>query len=409
MQVFAVKIINIMLAVSLVCTYNAVVNDRKEQETAARQKLAEQQAQAAENTAAPASPYADGTYTGEAQGYGGPVKMEVTIEHGQITDCTVLSAEKEDTAYFDAAQGVIDEVLDEQTAEVDTVSGATFSSRGILGAVEDALEQATIQLLFFLFLPSAFTTAFSGIKSVLTQIGTGSPVVMSSFLTVLLALCAYTVVFGRFFCGYACAFGTLGDAVHALYLFLCKKCRKKPVLLKKSWKKPLSFLKYAVLLAIVLLCFTGIYGEITGWSPWDVFSMLRSGNFKVGAYWLGCVLLVLILAGMVFCERFFCRFLCPMGAVFTMLPVLPFFSVRRQKANCAKGCTACQKICPSDLELPEKGSWNGNGDCFQCQKCLEICPKKNAESGFRFFRGNEIWFAVLRAVILAAVLILAGI
>lgn len=74
-----------------------------------------------------------------------------------------------------------------------------------------------------------------------------------------------------------------------------------------------------------------------------------------------------------------------------------------------KGCTACQKICPSDLELPEKGSWNGNGDCFQCQKCLEICPKKNAESGFRFFRGNEIWFAVLRAVILAAVLILAGI
>ena len=68
--------------------------------------------------------------------------MEVTIEHGQITDCTVLSAEKEDTAYFDAAQGVIDEVLDEQTAEVDTVSGATFSSRGILGAVEDALEKA---------------------------------------------------------------------------------------------------------------------------------------------------------------------------------------------------------------------------------------------------------------------------
>lgn len=160
-----------------------------------------------------------------------------------------------------------------------------------------AYVRAAIQLLFFLFLPSAFTTAFSGIKSVLTQIGTGSPVVMSSFLTVLLALCAYTVVFGRFFCGYACAFGTLGDAVHALYLFLCKKCKKKPVLLKKSWKKPLSFLKYAVLLAIVLLCFTGVYGEITGWSPWDVFSMLRSGNFKVGAYWLGCVLLVLILAG----------------------------------------------------------------------------------------------------------------
>ena len=269
--------------------------------------------------------------------------------------------------------------------------------------------RAAIQLAFFLFLPSAFTTAFSGIKSVLTQIGAGNPIAWSSFLTVLLALCAYTIVFGRFFCGYACAFGTLGDAVHSLYLFLCKKCKKKPLLLKKSWKKPLSYVKYAVLLAVVLLCFLGVYGDLTGWSPWDVFSMLRSGNFKVGAYWLGCILLVLILVGMVFCERFFCRFLCPMGAVFSLLPILPFFSVRRKREKCAKGCTACEKVCPSDLSLPEDGSWNVSGDCFQCQKCLEICPKKNAKSSIRNFRGNEIWFTLLRAVVLAAVLILAGI
>lgn len=269
--------------------------------------------------------------------------------------------------------------------------------------------RAAIQLVFFLFLPSAFTTAFSGIKSVLTQIGAGNPIAWSSFLTVLLALCAYTIVFGRFFCGYACAFGTLGDAVHSLYLFLCKNVQKKSLLLKKSWKKPLSYVKYAVLLAVVLLCFLGVYGDLTGWSPWDVFSMLRSGNFKVGAYWLGCILLVLILVGMVFCERFFCRFLCPMGAVFSLLPILPFFSVRRKREKCAKGCTACEKVCPSDLSLPEDGSWNVSGDCFQCQKCLEICPKKNAKSSIRNFRGNEIWFTLLRAVVLAAVLILAGI
>ena len=61
------------------------------------------------------------------------------------------------------------------------------------------------------------------------------------------------------------------------------------------------------------------------------------------------------------------------------------------------------------LVLPEDGSWNVSGDCFQCQKCLEICPKKNAKSSIRNFRGNEIWFTLLRAVVLAAVLILAGI
>lgn len=54
----------------------------------------------------------------------------------------MVSAEKEDAAYFEAAQGVIDEILEMQSTDVDVVSGATFSSNGILGAVEDALGKA---------------------------------------------------------------------------------------------------------------------------------------------------------------------------------------------------------------------------------------------------------------------------
>lgn len=57
------------------------------------------------------------------------------------------------------------------------------------------------------------------------------------------------------------------------------------------------------------------------------FSMLHAGNFKLGGYIVGLVLLVLILVGMAFQERFFCRVLCPMGAVFSMLPVLPLFTL----------------------------------------------------------------------------------
>ena len=216
-------------------------------------------------------------------------------------------------------------------------------------------------------------------------------------------------MFGRFFCGYACAFGSLGDAVRGLYLWICKKCKKKPRSIPKTVCRWLSYGKYVVLLAIVLLCFSGVYGELSGWSPWDVFSMLHAGNFHLSGYVLGVVLLVLIVAGMAFCNRFFCRFLCPMGAVFSLLPVLPLFSVRREREGCVKGCSACERCCPADLQLPEADSWNSNGDCFQCQKCLDICPKKNARSGRGFFRGNEVWFAVLRAGILVAVLILAGI
>ena len=58
--------------------------------------------------------------------------------------------------------------------------------------------------------------------------------------------------------------------------------------------------------------------------------MIRAGNFHLSGYLPGLLLLLLILAGMVFCERFFCRFLCPMGAVFNLLPILPLFAAKRQ-------------------------------------------------------------------------------
>ena len=268
--------------------------------------------------------------------------------------------------------------------------------------------RAAIQVVFFICFPSAFTTAFSAIKSIFTQIGSQAPIAWSSFLTVCLALCAFTIVFGRFFCGYACAFGSLGDAVRSLYVFICKKCKKKPITWKPK-KLPLHFLKYGVLLVVGCLCFTGVYSDLKGWNPWDVFSMLRAGNIHLGGYWLGILLFAGILVGMALCERFFCRFLCPMGAVFSLLPMLPILSGRRKQEQCAKGCSACTRCCPADLTLPEAGSWSVNGECFQCQKCVDICPKKNAHSGIGKLRGNEIWFTILRAVVLGVVLVLAGI
>ena len=83
--------------------------------------------------------------------------------------------------------------------------------------------RAFIQLLYFLFLPSAYTAAFSGVKYIFTQIGAGEKVGITSFVSVLIVLCLYTILFGRFFCGFACAFGSFGDAVHALYIKICKK------------------------------------------------------------------------------------------------------------------------------------------------------------------------------------------
>ena len=86
--------------------------------------------------------YKNGTYTGDGQGFGGNIQVQVTLENDTITDIQVVSAPGEDSAYLSQGQGVISTILASQSTDVDTISGATFSSTGIINAVNDALGKA---------------------------------------------------------------------------------------------------------------------------------------------------------------------------------------------------------------------------------------------------------------------------
>lgn len=86
--------------------------------------------------------FKDGTYRGEGEGFGGPLTVEVTIAGGKITDVRYVGG-NEDAPYIDNALAVLDQVLAQQgTQGVDTVSGATYSSIGLINAVNQALSQA---------------------------------------------------------------------------------------------------------------------------------------------------------------------------------------------------------------------------------------------------------------------------
>lgn len=121
----------------------AEVEAYEEEKAAAEQAWVE--AEAAENAALEedaGSGYTDGVYEGTGTGFGGAVVVSVTIEDGAISDVQVVSGENETPEYLEAAKALLEDIVKEQSAEVDTVTGATLSSNGILEGTRAALSLA---------------------------------------------------------------------------------------------------------------------------------------------------------------------------------------------------------------------------------------------------------------------------
>ncbi len=237
-----------------------------------------------------------------------------------------------------------------------------------------------VQIIFFVFLPSLFSQAFGGVKEIVTAIGQRDVLSMSAFVTKLIVLVAVTIIFGRVFCGWACAFGALGDWIYAISQQIQKKCKKRLPGIPEKADYILTKAKYGVLVGILVLCYMQKGQLITNNSPWTVFSLLTARNISIGAYGIGIAFLLAILVGMAFCERFFCRFLCPMGAVFSLLPQLLIFQFKRSRENCIPNCQACKRNCPVKMKLQENPMQEG--ECIKCGRCVLTCPKKNISLGW---------------------------
>lgn len=142
MREFWMRLMSLVVIVGLILGYNSVLEARAKDEEIAKLNAKIENTESLEDEDSKNGSYKDGTYTGEADGFGGTVAVEVTVKDGKIEAVEVTSAEKEDSAYLTMAEDIIPKIIEAQSAEVDTISGATFSSTGIKNAAEQALEQA---------------------------------------------------------------------------------------------------------------------------------------------------------------------------------------------------------------------------------------------------------------------------
>ncbi|MDL2235193.1 4Fe-4S binding protein [Christensenellaceae bacterium OttesenSCG-928-L17] len=189
-----------------------------------------------------------------------------------------------------------------------------------------------------------------------------------AWLYILGTLMLFGLLLGRVVCGFLCPFGFVQEL---LYKIRTKKIRKNRL---TAW---LSYLRYAVLAVMVLvlpvltaspafckyICPAGTLG---GALPLlSTSEYLRSAAGTLFFWKLFVLIAVLVLA--VFLHRVFCRFLCPLGAIYGLFNKISLLGVRVKKSACTN-CGACTKGCLMDIRCP------GDHSCIQCGRCINWCP-----------------------------------
>ena len=229
-----------------------------------------------------------------------------------------------------------------------------------------------VQLLAFLLFPGLFLTVFNALKDVIVALVTGTFALsaLTGSLITLAVVLGVTVLWGRFFCGYLCTFGALQELLAFARKKLIPEVRRMP----EKADKLLKYVKYGVLLAVVLLVWVLKLPVDSTFSPWGVFGALLSGNLTVmdetvPTIGFGLLLGILILS--FFVERAFCRYLCPLDALFTPLSAGRLFRIRRLKTACT-GCQQCTRTCAMGVTVHED-DFVRSGECIDCMRCMAVC------------------------------------
>ena len=263
-----------------------------------------------------------------------------------------------------------------------------------------------IQILSLALIPGLFEEEFAAVGNIVSCIYKGNISWESVKYSVwmLVATVPATVLVGRFFCGFFCSFGAVQDLLwlgsHRLRaLFPGKRNLKKA-------DRIFRFAKYAVFFYFIIFIWSGVTAVKTA-GPWQVFGQYVSFGHWPGLKPLlsvGGILLLVIFIGSLFVQRFFCRYFCPMGAIYSLISHASFLKIDKPRDGCGK-CHLCTSKCPMGMDLTKKDRIAG-GECISCQKCVSWCPKGNAR--FRSRYGVLIGVGVTCITIMVSQLFIEG-
>ncbi len=179
------------------------------------------------------------------------------------------------------------------------------------------------------------------------------------------------VIFRRSFCGYICPLGALqelfGKIGHAIF-------RGKRPSMPAAIDKPARYLKYVVLVVFVVWTWQAASLMIRPYDPWVAWMHLTSPEL-FAEFGIGAAVLGISLVGSIVYDRFFCKYLCPMGGFLGAISRFSVFKVRRNESTCID-CKACDKVCPVNVTVSTVQVVN-DAECIDCSECVNVCPVTN--------------------------------
>ncbi len=215
---------------------------------------------------------------------------------------------------------------------------------------------------------------FGGVESLWAVLSGGDMlkrIAVGSFV-LLGASVGLNLLFGRAFCGQFCPLGTLQELFGSLRSKLGMARREVP----KAIDVPARFLKYLVFGVFAWLSWLTASLVIRPYDPWVAYHHLTSPELFT-TFGIGAAVLFVSLAGSFLYDRFFCKYLCPMGAFLGLFSKLGFYRVVRDSDACID-CGACDKACPANIDVSAVAEAVSDSECIACGECVAVCPKSAA-------------------------------
>lgn len=194
----------------------------------------------------------------------------------------------------------------------------------------------------------------------------------------------FGILLGRFVCGWLCPFGFIQELIN--------KIPSKKI--KISGKNPLRYLKYGILIIFVILLPMIAVNEFGFGSPFFCKYICPAGTLEAGIplvalnptlrsaigflfSWKVLLLIVTIVAS-IFIYRPFCRFICPLGAIYSLFNPVSLYRLNIEDDKCIK-CGKCNSTCKLNVDVMNVPN---SGECIRCGDCIKICPTGALKSKF---------------------------